>query len=329
MKKSSSKVKLIVIGGPTASGKTLMAINLAKEFNGEIINFDSRQVFKGMDIGTSKGKIQKKNNALTLDRFKIHKYKINNSKIVGYLFNIVNPDESFSLAQYQTLAYQMIDKISDDGNLPILVGGTGLYIDSVLKGYDFLGVEPDLVLRKQLSNKSTEELKEILKSEAPSKYLLLNKSDINNPRRLIRAIEISKVSDSKISIGEENKTHKIDFLFLYPKYEIEKLYNSINDRVDRMFKEGLVNEVKKLIKKGHENTESMKGMGYREVIDYINGEISLVEVKELIKQKHRNYAKRQITWFEGKNRGYDLKKFDFLSEKELIFKYIKDFLSND
>ncbi len=272
------KNKVYVIYGPTASGKTRMAINLAKKINGEIINADSRQVYKYMNIGTNKE---------SLDGIK------------GWLFDITTPDKQISLEQYQKLAYEAIEKIIKKGKTPIVVGGTGLYITAITKGYSMPEISPNEKLRKQLNELNVAALQKRLIKLNKEKFENLNESDKNNPRRLIRLIEIEKSKKSSETPVTKPFTPPYKFIFKQPRYKKEILFKKINKRVDEMFTKGLLREVKALVKRGYsKDLEVMKGMGYKEVSQFLNGDISLEEAKDKIKIAHRQYVKRQETWFK-------------------------------
>lgn len=324
----NSQDDLIVVAGPTASGKTNYAVNLAKKINGLIINADSMQVYRGMDIGTNKGEVKKlgdlgikilsiaklmtenEENEVEKDHSKkvheINAYEIENSGVVGYMFDIIEPDEDFSVADYQTLTKELIIRVREDGKIPLLVGGTGLYIDSILKDYLLAKVEKDLELRVDSSTLSVEQLYDKLYEIAPKMALGLNESDRFNKRRLIRRIELAQMGNSK-----EVSNKMIPHIMYYPKFDRDFLYERINNRVEEMFNEGLVEEVKELLRKGFKECKSMQGMGYKEVVEYLDGDITLDEAKTRMKQAHRNYASRQITWFENDRRGYNLVRVRF------------------
>lgn len=298
MKTLPSLQKILVIAGPTATGKTDLAVKLAAKFNGEIINADSRQVYRFMNIGTNKGKVS------------------------GWLFDIVKPDEEFNLSHYLEFANEIIKQIAAQGKLPILVGGTGLYIDAVIKQYQLSGNQPDWELRKQLAQLSVKELFTKLQSLNSDLALSLNDSDSKNPRRLIRLIEQAKQKNLKVN----NSFPQYDYLLLYPKFSREQLYQKIDQRVEEMFAQGFIKETENLIKLGYKDCKPMQGMGYLEIQQYLQGKLPLEECKAKIKQAHRNYAARQITWFEGKGRGYNLQKFDFKKDYNLIINAVNNFL---
>lgn len=288
--------QIYIVYGPTASGKTKLAIKLAKKLDGEIINADSRQVYKYMDIGTAKGNVRAQDLVpqLGLTRLLVE------NEIRGWLFDVTTPDKPISLAEYQELAYAVIKDIIKREKTPILVGGTGLYIDAVTKGYSVPKVKPNKALRKKLEKLDTKELREELKKLNKKKFELMNNSDKNNPRRLIRAIEVAKNHKPK-AISNKLTAHRspLTTIFRKPNYTKDQLSKNIDKRVEQMFEDGLIEEVQKLLEMGYSrDLEVMKGMGYKEVIQYLDDEITLEETKKLIKTAHKQYAKRQETWFK-------------------------------
>ena len=282
------KKKLIVILGPTASGKSELAIKLAKKFNGEIISADSRQVYRGMNIGT--GKITKKEM----------------SGIPHYLINIVYPNEKFNVAIYKKLAIKAIKDIQSQGKLPFLVGGTGLYIQAVVDNIEFPKVPPQKRLREKLEKKSVRELFEIYKKidEEGAKYI-----EKENKRRLIRAIEVCTIT-GKSFWQQRKKGAKLLFDVLeigmkLPKRELKK---RIKKRVEKMFKMGLEKEAKYLVEEyGH--IPSLQTIGYQEWQDFFEGKIGKEKVKELIILHTIQFAKRQMTWFKKGKRIHWLKNY--------------------
>ncbi len=342
--------KLIVIGGPTASGKTDLAVKIAKEFNGELINADSRQVYRYLDIGTNKGNIERRRPS---------RLSPSESNVIGgipiHLIDFLNPDQQFSVFEYKKLAEQKIEEITSRGKLPILVGGTGLYIDAVIKSYqlsvDSNQFNPDY--RSYLNNLNANELQNILKAQSPGLLAQLNNSDKNNPRRLIRLIEKSKVKTRRdVSQRTENL---YESLFLYPEYNWNELKIKIDNRVEAMFGQtsgvrhhlpaseknifsdnrqagvsgkkfivnNIIDEVRMVLEIGFsKDSIALQGIGYREVLDYIDGKIDLQKCIELVKIAHRQYAKRQRTWFESPGRNYKLTKVN-----EKINTKVKEFLN--
>ncbi len=305
------KSKLVVVGGPTATGKSKVAIQIASKFNGEIINADSVQVYKYMDVGSNKDTLVETHEYIqsTLSDGKsvnLRAYKLNNTEIKGWLFDVVSPDINFTVADYQSLAEKVIQNIKSRGKLPIIVGGTGLYIDAVLKGYQ-VNQKPDEKLRGELNNLSVSDL-QLRLEKLGFELNLLNNSDLNNPRRLIRLIE------KQGKQGRTDSNFKYDVLFVYPDFDREDLMQKIDMRVRQMIKNGLIEEVQDLIKRGYTlEHKAMQSTGYKQVLEYIEGKIkSEQELIIAISKAHKQYAKRQITWFEGKGRGYDLHfRFDF------------------
>lgn len=277
--------KLLVICGQTGTGKTSLAIHLAKKFNGELISADSRQVYKGLNIGTGK------------DLMEIAKSKI---KIWGY--DLVEPKKNFSVGNYIRFAQKAIGDIQKRGKLPILVGGTGLFIKGVTDGIPTAFVPRNLKLRKNLEEKDTNELFEILAQLDPIKAGSMNRSDKLNPRRLIRGIEVA-------TWGLEGKTHR---LFEKPKYQLlevglqaslDNLPKKIEKRVDKRIKDGVEAEIKKLISSGISwDSQSMTSLGYRQWRDYFEGKVAKQTVIDNWKKEELRYAKRQLTWFKKDTR---------------------------
>lgn len=279
------KKSLIIIAGSTACGKTACSVNLAKMINGEIISADSMQVYKYMNIGTA---------------------KITNDEMEGikhYLIDEFYPDEDFSIAQFKNLAKIYINKIYDKGKIPILVGGTGFYINSVIYDNNFIELEKDNIYRKELEIlsiiKGNKFLHDMLKEIDP---ISADKIHSNNVKKIIRALEYFKQTGEKISEHNEKEKRKekaYDTTFFILNMNREKLYDRINLRVDIMIKKGLLDEVKGLLDKGYnKNLVSMQGIGYKEIIKYIEGEISFDEAVNILKRDTRHFAKRQITWFK-------------------------------
>ena len=318
--------KIIAVIGPTASGKTSLAIKIAEKFNGELINTDSRQIYKYLDIGTAKGNVKIiKNEELRIkDEYydeelgirKLDVYELEEAKI--HLINIVEPDKTITLSQYQKLAFNVIEDILSRKKLPILVGGTGLYIDAIVKDYKIPKVKPDIQVRRELQKYNVLKLQKILKDLDRKRFDSLNESDLKNHRRLIRAIEISKTN--AISESSDDKKNKYDVLFLMPFHSREDLYERINNRVDIILEEGLIDEVKGLIEKGYKfDTPAFTGISYPIVKEYIEGEIDLKKLKERFAQGDRNYARRQMTWFKRY-------KYKEIIKKEEAYTLIKEFI---
>ena len=323
----TKKKKFFIVGGPTASGKTDFAIRLAKKHNGELINVDSRQIYKYLSIGTNVGDIDKvcdyelpiTNYEKSITR-NLPLHTVNDVPI--HLIHFLEPDIRFDVFSFKVLAEALIEDVVSRGKTPILVGGTGLYIDSLLNGYEIqeTGNEQNRELRKELSLLTVSELQDILISRFSFPISRLNNSDKNNPRRLIRLIEKSEMSDEKREKRNEiaafprlsSLISRFHVTFYYPKYDLEELKDKIAKRVDEMFNEGLVEETKKVLELGFpKSSVALQGIGYREVIAYLDGDMTLEECKERVKISHRQYARRQRTWFEGDGRGYDLKVIEY------------------
>lgn len=266
----------ILIFGPTASGKTDLSIALALKINGEIISADSMQVYRSMDIGTAKPS------------------KEQIRTVPHHLIDIVDPDEEWNVAGFMDNAEKLIPDIKKRGRVPIIVGGTGLYLNALINGFSFPIAEKDEALRDKLSSKSAEELYAKLCRIDPESAKKINKND---KKRVIRAIEVFESTGTPISKMQKSK--KSDGLRLFcMNMEREALYKRINERVDGMIEKGLADEVKALLNKGYsKELNSMQALGYKETVQFLEGSISLDEAVELIKRKTRNFAKRQLSWF--------------------------------
>jgi len=297
--------KVIVICGPTASGKTDLSIALAKKFNGEIINADSRQIYKEMDIATAKPELI------------VYEGKIMVDGVEHYLLDVVNLDENFTLSDYKEQTQKAIKNILKKGKVPFLVGGTGLYIWSIVDNLEIPRVEPNLALRKELEDKTPEERLALLKENDPESY---DKIDLNNSRRVIRALEV--VLSTGESFLKQQKKGKpfLNVLQLGIKIDKENLYDRINRRCEQMIESGLVQEAKKLAQKYSWELPSMSGIGYRQMRDYIEGKMVLDEALEWLKQDTRHYAKRQMTWFKRDER------IHWVENERQAEKLISDFL---
>ena len=279
-----NKPKVIVICGPTASGKTALSIELAKKINGEIISSDSMQIYKDMDIGTakpSKGEMQ---------------------GIKHYMLDLVEPDKRYSVADFKKDAEKAIEDILTKGKVPIVVGGTGLYVDSLIYGIEYQELQFDEKYRKELEERVFNEGLEILYNEAKQiDPQAMEKISHNDKKRILRVLEIYKAT-GKTKTEQEAESRKNGVKYDYKVFAInmdrEKLYERINKRVDIMIEQGLIQEVENLLKKYTVFPTSMQGLGYKEVVEYLQGNISKEEMIEKIKMETRRYAKRQITWFK-------------------------------
>lgn len=285
--------KVLVIVGPTAVGKTALSVELAKKFNGEIISGDSLQVYKKLDIGTA---------------------KIKTSEMEGiphHLIDVIEPNETYSVADFQKAGRKLITEITERGRLPMIVGGTGLYIQSLL--YDFqLGAKKESVtaVRKKYEELaetlSKKELWEYLKTKDP---LAAEKIHWNNQRKVIRALEVFEVTGYSITTPQEEPARLYDYCMIGLNTERALLYQRINQRVDSMLEEGLLEEARFVYELGE--VQASQGIGYKEFYPYFKGEESLENVVEQLKMNSRRYAKRQLTWFRNR---LDAHWFDLLAE---------------
>ena len=277
------KPKVIVICGPTASGKTALSIELAKKINGEIISSDSMQIYKYMDIGTAK---------TTQEEMQGIKH---------YLLDFVEPSQRYSVAEFKKDAEKTIEEILQKGKTPIIVGGTGLYVDSLIYGIEYQTIEFDEQYRKQLEERVEKEGLETLYNEAKKiDPQAIEKISANDKKRILRILEIYKAT-GKNKTEQELESRKNGVKYDYKVFAInmdrEKLYERINKRVDIMIENGLIEEVEKLLEKYKEFPTAMQGLGYKEVVEYLQGKVSKEEMIENIKRETRRYAKRQLTWF--------------------------------
>ncbi|CAM3428630.1 tRNA (adenosine(37)-N6)-dimethylallyltransferase MiaA [Aeromicrobium ponti] len=281
----SEKEKLVVLIGPTAVGKTKLSILLAKRFNAEIISGDSMQIYKSMDIGTAK---------ITKEEME---------GIPHHLIDIKNPEDPFSAAEFQELVRRKISDITSRGKLPMIVGGTGLYIQSVIYDYQFSDAPSDDEFRQKLEERAEGEGNEALYKELmaidPESG---SKIHPNNIRRVIRALEIYHCTGKTMSDYQENQNPELlyDTALIGLTMDREKLYERINLRVDIMMKEGLLEEVKSLYEQGLKDCQSIQAIGYKELYEYFNRRVSLEDAIGNLKQNSRRYAKRQLTWFRNK-----------------------------
>ena len=281
----NKKIKVIAIVGPTASGKTAYSIELAKQINGEIISADSRYVYKGFDIGTAKPTKEEQDG------------------IPHHMIDIVEPEFEYSAGLYKQEASKLISEINSKGKIPIITGGTGLYIDILLKNYDLPQIEANRELRDSLMQLETETLFEKL---AKLDKDATNIIDSNDRKKIIRAIEIITLNETR-GIGES----KYEIEWLGKNFDRDTLYARIDKRVDIMVETGLIEETKALLQKHGKIPNLVNTIGYREIISYLDNNCSLEEALDLLKKNTRNYAKRQLTWFR---RNQDIK-WDVYPEK--------------
>ena len=300
-----TKNKLIILAGPTASGKTSVSIDLAKRLGGEIISADSMQVYKYMDVGTAKISVEEMQG------------------VKHHLIDVLDPKEDFNIVKFQNMVKCSIDEIVKNGHIPILVGGTGFYIQSIIYDIDFNTEDDNSSVRKKLEEEydtfGADFMYEKLKKIDSVSAGIIHK---NNKKRIIRAIEFFLINNEPISSHNEvqrkkNSPYDYRFFVLNPPRDI--LYERINKRVDIMLEKGLVDEVKKLREMGlsMENI-SMQGIGYKEIIECLNGEVSLESAIENIKQNTRHMAKRQVTWFKREKDVIYVDPFSFESNEKIV-----------
>ena len=292
--------KIIVILGPTSSGKTGLAVKLAYKFNGEIVSADSRQVYRGMDVGTGKDldeyKLEVRSKKLEVRSDK-NKKVFKTVKISYHLIDVVSPKTKFSLAKYQRLAYKAINDILARGKLPIIVGGTGLYLQAVVDGYNLSKAKPDKKLREKLEKLDVDELFKKLQKLNRGFADRLHESDKKNKRRLIRYIEICK--DTECPIGHSVSGAGYDFLLIGLTWPREVLMERIYKRlIERLEKEDMIGEVERLHKQGvtWKRLESF-GLEYKYIALYLRKKLSYKEMVEKLNIAIRQFAKRQMTWF--------------------------------
>jgi len=311
--------KLLVICGPTATGKTTLAVSLAKKFDAEIISADSRQVYKGMDIATGKdlpkqAKV-KKDVQTGLDYYLF-------DSIPVWLLDVVRLNEEFSVANFVDLAGRVLGRIWTKGKLPIVVGGTGFYIKALVDGIQTLGISPDWTLRKQLETRSWQELFEMLARLDSEKAASMNVSDRQNKRRLVRAIEVALAKNhmGKTKLKKEiRKKRHINPLFIGLKAPMKDLYERIDRRINRQLEEGAKREVESLLNQGYSwELPAMTALGYRQWQKYFKEGESIEKVMSLWKSGEHDYARRQMIWFEKERRinWFDITKVGFGKEVE-------------
>lgn len=304
---------LFILIGPTAVGKTEISIQLAKTLNGEIISADSMQVYKYMDIGTAKPTISE------MEGVKHH------------LIDVVYPDEDFSVAVFRTITGDLIDDILKRGKLPMIVGGTGLYVNSLTYKLDFTDTISDWEYRDYLNNladtKGNSYIHNLLKEVDIESYFRLHEND---RKRIIRALEVFKHTGKTISEFQKeskNKPIEYDLCMIGLTMDRQKLYDRINKRVDIMMDNGLVDEVKTLLNMGYsKNLTSMQGLGYKEIVAYLEGEYSLEGAVYKLKQNTRHFAKRQLTWFRREERIHWIN-IDEFEDKNDIVKNIAEYVA--
>jgi len=302
---------LVAIVGPTATGKSRLALRLAQDFDGEIVSADSRQVYRFMDIGTDKPSQQER------------------ALVPHHLIDIVNPDENFSLAQYQQLAYQAIDDIQQRHKLALLVGGSGLYVWAVLEGWGIPQVPPDREFRHRLEEKAAKgKAGELYQELVKIDPVAAQRIDRRNVRRLIRALEVSRYAEAPFSRLQAKKTPPFDVLIVGLTADRAELYRRIDLRVDKMIEHGLVEEVRKLVALGYDlELPAMSGIGYKQIGLFLRGELTLEAAVQQIKTETHRLVRRQYNWFRLTDKRIHW--FDVGGEVEPeITKLVAEFISN-
>lgn len=307
--KKEKKKPLIILTGPTAVGKTELSIALAKAVNGSVISADSMQVYRGMDIGSAK---------ITPEEMQ---------GIPHYLVDILEPDEEFHVVRFQELAKQAMEEIYESGRIPIVTGGTGFYIQALLYDIDFTSQDEDPALREQYAGIAREKgahfLHEKLREVDPVSAEAIHE---NNIKRVIRALEFYEKTGTPISAHNEQERRKESpyaFCYFVLNDDRSKLYEKINRRIDRMLEAGLVEEVKALKAKGYDRKMvSMQGLGYKEILAWLDGDLSYEEAVYILKRDTRHFAKRQLTWFRRERDVIWVNKPDFDYDEKRILDFM-------
>ncbi len=303
----NEKQPLIIITGPTAVGKTALSVETALKLNGEIISADSMQVYRGMDIGTAKIKEEEKKG------------------VPHYLIDIINPDEEFNVTVFKDMAKKCIDDITSRGKIPIIAGGTGFYIQSVLYDVDFTDYDEDkrsevrMLLEDTLEEKGIDFMYERLQEVDPKYAEVIHK---NNIRRVLHGLEYNIMTGNRLSEHNEEqreRTSPYNFLYCVLNDDRAKVYGRINKRVDEMLREGLADEVRGLLDAGYSRElQSMQGLGYKEMADYLYGECPYDEAVEIIKRDTRHFAKKQLTWFKRERVTVEVNREALGSEEKIL-----------
>lgn len=300
-----NKRPLIILTGPTAVGKTALSIKLAKAVNGQMISADSMQVYRHMDIGTAKIKPEEMQG------------------IPHYLIDVLEPEEDFNVVRFQHMAKEALAKIYAEGGIPIVVGGTGFYIQALLYDIDFEENDEDTTYRQELQQlaeaKGAEYLHEMLKQVDPESAQTIH---ANNVKRVIRALEFHHQTGLSISAHNEEQRQKespYQFLYFVLNDDRQMLYDRIDKRIDIMLEQGLVDEVKELVASGcKRDMVSMQGLGYKEILNYLEGNCTLEESVYILKRDTRHFAKRQLTWFKREREVIWLNRPDFQDDDAIL-----------
>lgn len=309
-----NKLPLIILTGPTAVGKTALSVQLAKAIHGQMISADSMQVYRHMDIGTAK---------ITPEEME---------GIPHYLIDVLEPEEEFNVVRFQEMAKEALTKIYDAGDIPIVVGGTGFYIQALLYDIDFEKNDENTLYRQELQKtadeKGAEYLHEQLRLVDPASADAIH---ANNVKRVIRALEFFQQTGTRISEHNEEQRQKdspYNFLYFVLNDDRQTLYERIDKRIDNMIEQGLVEEVQRLKASGcTRELVSMQGLGYKEMLDYLEGNCSLEEAVYILKRDTRHFAKRQITWFKRERDVIWLNRTEFQSEYEIL-QYMQNMISD-
>ena len=303
--KQDGKKPLVILTGPTSVGKTSLSIRLAHEIEGEIISADSMQVYRGMDIGTAK---------ITAEEM---------DGIPHYLVDILDPDQPFNVVEFQRMAKEALSRIYSHGKIPILVGGTGFYIQALLYDIDFSEHPEEENYRRELAQLAEEKGKQYLHSmleEVDPEYAA--SVHYHNVKKVIRALEYHKETGRKLSDHNREQQERISpyqFAYLVLNQDRGILYDRINQRVDQMMEQGLLQEVRQLSERGYTpDLVSMQGLGYKEFFEYFDGNLPLEEVVDRIKMETRRFAKRQLTWFRREKDVIWINKGDYPGEEEIL-----------
>lgn len=303
--------KLLVIVGPTGAGKTRAALKLARKYQTEIISADSRQVYKGMDIGTGKEveELKEGNATKVAGGWVVNGVRIN-------LYDTLDPKENFSVAQFQQEALRVVNDLQKQDKLPILVGGTGLYISAIVDGLKVPNIAPNLEFRAKLEKLTLEDLVEMLKKYDPKSF---DKVDLQNPRRIIRALEVFEATGKSLISLQRKYKPGLNTLQIGLTAPREILYQRADKQVDLWFEQGFVGEVRDLLTKGYsQDNSSMSSIGYRQVQSLLEGNLSEDEAKQRIKFDRHGYIRRQLGWFkrDGRINWFDVSREDFYTELE-------------